>query len=75
MIFFQDGFADFAEMEVVGTGADSVCTTPCFDAHAAALAVQYPLLPPLQGDSRFDFGDCCGEVSHDETPVAVFDLL
>ena len=52
-------------MEVVGSGADTVCMTPCFDAHSAVLAVKDPLLPLLQGDSRFDFGDCCGEVSHD----------
>ena len=32
-------------MEVVGAG------TPCFDAHAAALAVQYPLLPLLQEET------------------------
>jgi len=56
-------------MEVVGSGADSVLLTPCFDAHAAALAVQYPLLPLLQGDFAFDFGDCCCDVGHDETPV------
>ena len=56
-------------MEVVGSGADSVGMAPCFDAHAAVPAVKDPLLPLLQGDSRFDFGDCCGEVSHDETPV------
>ena len=55
-------------MEVVGSGADTVCMTPCFDAHSAVLAVKDPLLPLLQGDSRFDFGDCCSEVSHDETP-------
>ena len=69
MIFFQDGFADFSQMEVVGSGADTVCMTPCFDAHSAVLAVKDPLLPLLQGDFTFDFGDCCGEVSHDETPV------
>ena len=62
-------FTNFAKMEVVGTGADSVLLTPCFDAHAAALAVKDPLLPLLQGDSRFDFGDCCCDVGHDETPV------
>ena len=52
-------------MEVVGAGADSVLLALCFDAHAAALAVQYPLLPLLQGDFAFDFGDCCCEVGHD----------
>ena len=52
-------------MEVIETGADSVLLTPCFDAHAAVLAVQYPLLPFLHGDFAFDFGDCCCEDGHD----------
>ena len=65
MIFFQDGFTDFAKVEVVRAGTDSVLLTPCFDAHSAVLAVKDPLLPLLQGDFRFDFGDCCGDVGHD----------
>ena len=59
VIFFQNGFPDFSEMEVVRTYADSVFMTQSFDAHAAVLAVQYPILPLLQGDFISDFGDCC----------------
>ena len=51
-------------MEVVGASADSIGLVPCFDAHSAALAGQYPLLPFLQGDFTFDFGDCCCDVGH-----------
>ena len=60
--FFQNRFADFWEMEVVGASAGPVFPVPCFDAHAATLAVQYPLLSLLYGDFAFDFGDCCCDV-------------
>lgn len=62
-------------MKAVGVGADTVCPAPCFDAYAAVLAVQDPPLPFLLGDFCFNFGDCCSDVTHDETPYLVFDLL